>query len=256
MKVVILAGGLGTRMGDETLLRPKPMVEVGGRPLVWHIMKLFSFYGLNDFVICLGYKGFVVKEYFSNYFMHMSDVTFDLAKNQTTIHQGHAEPWMVTLIDTGDVTQTGGRLRRVARYLDGEDVCFTYGDGLADVNIGELVAFHKAQGRIATVTSAQPPGRFGMLTLEESRITGFVEKPPGDGHWVSAGYFVLSPGVFDYLDGDDTVWERGPLSRLATEGQLSAFLHRGFWLPVDHPRDRQRAEDLWSARQAPWKVWA
>jgi glucose-1-phosphate cytidylyltransferase len=256
MKVVILAGGYGTRMGDETLLRPKPMVEIGGRPLLWHIMKLYSTYGLNEFVICLGYKGYVIKEYFANYFMHMSDVTFDLSRNSTTLHHNHAEPWKVTLVDTGEATQTGGRLKRVAEYLDDEDFCFTYGDGLSDVNVRELIAFHRSQGRLATVSSVQPPGRFGVLTLSDSRISGFCEKPPGDGHWVNGGYFVLSPRVLAYLDGDATVWEREPLERLARDGQLSGFVHQGFWQPVDHPRDKQNMEELWNAGKAPWKVWA
>jgi glucose-1-phosphate cytidylyltransferase len=255
MKVVILAGGYGTRISEETQTRPKPMVEIGGRPILWHIMKIYSSFGLNDFVICLGYKGYVIKEYFANYFMHMSDVTFDLSKNTTTLHHGHAEPWKVTLVDTGEATQTGGRLKRVAEYLDEEDFCFTYGDGLSNVDIRSLIAFHKAQGRLATVASVQPPGRFGMLTMNDARIVGFSEKPAGDGNWVNGGFFVLSPKVLSYLEGDNTVWERGPLERLAREGQLSGFVHRGFWQPVDHLRDKQNLEELWLAGKAPWKVW-
>ncbi len=255
MKVVILAGGYGTRISEETQVRPKPMVEIGGRPLLWHIMKLYSAHGLHDFVICLGYKGYVIKEYFANYFMHMSDVTFDLCKNTTTLHHGHAEPWKVTLVDTGEATQTGGRLKRVAEYLDADDFCFTYGDGLSNVNIRELIAFHKAQGRLATVSSVQPPGRFGMLTMNDSRIVGFSEKPPGDGNWVNGGFFVLSPKVLGYLEGDATVWEQEPLERLARDGELSGFVHRGFWQPVDHLRDKITLEERWNAGDAPWKVW-
>jgi len=255
MKVVILAGGFGSRISEETHLRPKPMVEIGGRPILWHIMKIYSTYGLTDFVICLGYKGYVIKEYFANYFMHMSDVTFDLGRNTTTLHDGHAEPWKVTLVDTGEGTQTGGRLKRIAKYLDDEDFCFTYGDGLSDVNVGKLIAFHKAQGRLATVSSVQPPGRFGMLKMDDSRIVGFMEKPPGDGNWINGGFFVLSPKVLKYLDGDDTVWERSPLERLARDGQLSGFPHRGFWQPMDHLRDRHNLEEMWATGKAPWKVW-
>jgi glucose-1-phosphate cytidylyltransferase len=255
MKVVILAGGYGTRISEETHLRPKPMVEIGGRPILWHIMKTYSSYGLNDFIICLGYKGYVIKEYFANYFMHMSDVTFDLRQNTTTLHHGHAEPWKVTLVDTGEATQTGGRLKRVAEYLDAEDFCFTYGDGLSDVNVGRLIAFHKEQGRLATVSSVQPPGRFGMLTMNDGRIVGFSEKPPGDGNWVNGGFFVLSPKVLSYLEGDETVWERQPLERLARDGELSGFAHRGFWQPMDHLRDKHNLEELWASGKAPWKVW-
>jgi len=255
MKVVILAGGFGTRISEETQTRPKPMVEIGGRPILWHIMKIYSAYGLTDFVICLGYKGYVIKEYFANYFMHMSDVTFDLAKNTTTLHHGHAEPWKVTLVDTGETTQTGGRLKRVAEYLDNEDFCFTYGDGLSDVDIPALLAFHKQQGRLATVASVQPPGRFGMLTMNDARIVGFSEKPPGDGNWVNGGFFVLSPKVLSYLEGDHTVWEKDPLERLAREGELSGFVHRGFWQPVGDLRDKMNLEELWSRGHAPWKVW-
>jgi glucose-1-phosphate cytidylyltransferase len=255
MKVVILAGGYGTRISEETHLRPKPMIEIGGRPILWHIMKIYAAHGLTDFVVCLGYKGYVIKEYFANYFMHMSDVTFDLGKNTTTVHRGHAEPWKVTLVDTGDQTQTGGRLKRVAEYLDNEDFCFTYGDGVSDVDVKKLVAFHKEQGRLATISSVQPPGRFGMLTMSDSRIVGFSEKPAGDGSWINGGFFVLSPKVLSYLEGDDTVWERKPLERLAREGELSAFVHRGFWQPMDHLRDRQQLEELWASGKAPWKVW-
>jgi len=255
MKVVILAGGMGTRISEETHLKPKPMIEIGGRPILWHIMKLYSSYGLNDFIICVGYKGYVIKEYFANYFMHMSDVTFDLSKNTTTHHRGYSEPWRVTLVDTGEATQTGGRLKRVAEYLDQEDFCFTYGDGVSNVNVRELIAFHKSQGRLATISSVQPPGRFGLLTMTDSRIVGFSEKPLGDGGWINGGFFVLSPKVLGYIAGDDTVWERAPLERLAHEGELSAFVHRGFWHPMDHLRDRQYLEGLWATEKAPWKVW-
>ncbi len=255
MKVVILAGGLGTRISEETGVRPKPMVEIGGKPILWHIMKSYSTYGLTEFVVCLGYKGYVVKEYFANYFMHMSDVTFDLSKNSMTTHRGYSEPWRVTLVDTGEGTQTGGRLKRVREYLGDEDFCFTYGDGVSNIDISKLVEFHRTQGTLATVTAVQPPGRFGVMTMSATRIVGFREKPEGDNAWVNGGFFVLSPKVIDYIDGDATIWEREPVERLATDKQLSAFVHRGFWQPMDHLRDRNYLEGLWNSGKAPWKVW-
>jgi glucose-1-phosphate cytidylyltransferase len=255
MKVVILAGGLGTRISEETSIRPKPMVEIGGMPVLWHIMKLYSHHGLHDFVICLGYRGYMIKEYFANYFLHMSDVTIDLSNNQLKVHHQHAEPWRITLVDTGIATQTGGRLKRVADYLDGEAFCFTYGDGVADVDVGAELEFHRSAGTLATMCAVQPPGRFGALDIEGSRITRFEEKPSGDGSWINGGFFVLEPKVLDYIDGDETVWEREPLERLARDGQLSAYSHDGFWQPMDTLRDRVKLEELWSSGAAPWKVW-
>jgi glucose-1-phosphate cytidylyltransferase len=255
MKAVILAGGLGTRLAEETSIRPKPMVEVGGRPILWHILKHYSRHGINEFVVCLGYRGYVIKEYFANYFMHMSDITFDLAKNEMEICQRHCEPWRVTLIDTGEDTQTGGRLRRVAKYVGDETFCFTYGDGVSDVDLTALVAFHRRQGRLATLTSVQPQGRFGALDIEGGRITRFEEKPQGDGTWVNGGFFVLEPQVLSYIEGDATPWEREPLEALAREGQLSAWTHRGFWQPMDTLRDKMKLEDLWQRGVAPWKTW-
>jgi len=255
MKAVILAGGLGTRLSEETIVRPKPMVEIGGRPVLWHIMKIYSAHGINDFIICCGYKGYMIKEYFANYFLHTSDVTFDLRHNRMEVHERHAEPWRVTLVDTGEQTMTGGRLRRVRDYLGNEDFCFTYGDGVGDVDISRLIAFHRQQGALATLTATQPPGRFGALNLHGDRITAFQEKPQGDGGWINGGFFVLSPRVIDYIEGDDTHWEREPMERLAQEGQLSAFLHRGFWKPMDTLRDRVQLEELWDSGKAPWKVW-
>ncbi|MCU1246173.1 MAG: rfbF [Acidobacteria bacterium] len=255
MKVVILAGGLGSRLSEETTVRPKPMVELGGMPILWHIMKIYSHYGLHDFVVCLGYRGYVIKEYFANYFMHMSDVTFNLRTNEVKVHQNSSEPWTVTLVDTGADTQTGGRLRRVREHVGDEPFCFTYGDGVSDVDIGKSIAFHKEQGTEATLTAIQPPGRFGAIDLQEDKIRAFTEKPAGDGTWVNGGFFVLEPKVFDYLDGDDTVWEREPLERLAREGQLSAFKHTGFWQPMDTLRDKMLLESLWAGGKAPWKVW-
>lgn len=255
MKAVILAGGLGTRLAEETSIRPKPMVEVGGRPILWHILKHYSRHGINEFVVCLGYRGYVIKEYFANYFMHMSDITFDLAKNEMEICQRHCEPWRVTLIDTGEETQTGGRLRRVAKYVGDETFCFTYGDGVSDVDLTALVAFHRRQGRLATLTSVQPQGRFGALDIEGGRITRFEEKPQGDGTWVNGGFFVLEPQVLSYIEGDATPWEREPLEALAREGQLSAWTHRGFWQPMDTLRDKMKLEDLWQRGKAPWKTW-
>ncbi len=256
MKAVILAGGLGTRLAEETAVRPKPMVEIGGKPVLWHIMKIYSHYGINDFIVCLGYKGYVIKEYFANYFLHMSDVTFDLAENRMEIRDRHVEPWRVTLVDTGESTMTGGRLKRVRNYLDDETFCFTYGDGLSDVNVGQLIEFHRNQGRMATVTAVQPPGRFGALDIQDQRITRFAEKPQGDGSWISGGFFVLEPSVLDYITDDSCAWEREPLEQLATQGQLSAFAHAGFWHPMDTLRDKTLLEELWQTQRAPWKLWA
>lgn len=255
MKVVILAGGLGTRISEETSVRPKPMVEIGGKPILWHIMKIYSAHGINEFVICLGYKGYMIKEYFANYFLHMSDVTFDIAANQLEVHQRNAEPWRVTLVDTGDDTQTGGRLKRVGNYLSEDEFCLTYGDGLSDVNIGKLIAFHRAQRLPATLTAVQPLGRFGSVNLDKNKIIGFQEKPQGDGGWINGGFFVLSRKVLDYIAGDDVAWERDPMERLAAEGNLSAFIHRGFWHPMDTLRDKVHLENLWESGRAPWKVW-
>ena len=257
MKAVILAGGLGTRLAEETTVRPKPMVEVGGKPVLWHILKSYSQHGINDFIICLGYRGYVIKEYFANYFLHMSDVTFDLAENRMEVCHRHCEPWRMTLVDTGDATQTGGRLRRVRDYLDGsEPFCFTYGDGLADVDIGALVAFHRQQKRLATLTAVQPAGRFGAIDIENQRITRFEEKPHGDGSWINGGFFVLQPQALKYIESDATVWEREPLEQLALDGELSAFTHRGFWQPMDTLRDKMKLEELWNAGRAPWKTWS
>lgn len=255
MKVVILAGGMGTRISEESHLKPKPMIEIGGKPVLWHIMKIYTAHGLNDFVICLGYKGYLVKEYFANYALHTSDVTFDLGTGRMEVHQSSAEPWRVTLVDTGEDTMTGGRLKRVARYLDDGDFCFTYGDGLSDVDVRALIAFHGRQKALATVTAVQPPGRFGALDLKENKITSFQEKPAGDGGWVSGGFFVLSRRALDYIADDRTVWEREPMQRLARENQMSAFLHRGFWQPMDTMRDKLALEQLWASGRAPWKVW-
>ena len=255
MKAVILAGGLGTRITEETTVRPKPMIDIGGKPLLWHILKIYSHHGINDFIICLGYKGYMIKEYFANYFLHMSDVTIDLRSNRLDVHHKHAEPWRITLVDTGDSTQTGGRLKRVADYLDGGTFCFTYGDGLADIDITSEVAFHRTQDNLATMCAVQPPGRFGAIDIEGHRIIRFQEKPSGDGSWVNGGFFVLEPGVLRHIQGDDTVWEHGPLQSLATEGQLSAYAHRGFWQPMDTLRDKVKLEDLWQTGKAPWKVW-
>jgi len=255
MKTVILAGGLGTRISEESYLKPKPMIEIGGKPILWHIMKNYSAYGNNDFIICCGYKGYVIKEYFANYFLHMSDVTIDMQENSMEVHRKKAEPWKVTLIDTGDKTMTGGRLKRIAPYLDDEPFCFTYGDGVSDVNISELVEFHAKQKRLATLTAVQPPGRFGALNIHGDEIRSFEEKPEGDGAWVNGGFFVLSPEVIDYIDGDDCTWEQEPLQRLAADGQLSAFHHQGFWQPMDTMRDKEHLEQLWSSGKAPWKVW-
>jgi len=256
MKAVILAGGLGTRLAEETLVRPKPMVEVGGRPVLWHILKLYSHHGINDFIVCLGYKGYVIKEYFANYFLHMSDVTFDLSDNRMEVHHRHCEPWRVTLVDTGEQTQTGGRLKRVKAYLDESPFCFTYGDGLSDVDVTRLVKFHKQQKRMATVTAVQPPGRFGALDIQDKRITRFEEKPHGDGSWINGGFFVLEREAVEYVHDDGTTWERDPLEALARDGQLSAYTHKGFWQPMDTLRDKLKLEAMWDGGKAPWKVWA
>ena len=255
MKAVILAGGLGTRIAEESTLRPKPMIEIGGKPILWHIMKIYSAYGINDFIICLGYKGYMIKEYFANYFLHVSDVTFDMASNKMEVHQNNAEPWRVTLVDTGDGTMTGGRIRRARPYLNEDTFCLTYGDGLSDINIAELIEFHGRQKTLATLAAVQPPGRFGALSLCGAKITGFKEKPQGDGGWINGGFFVLSPKVLDYIDGDDMFWEREPLERLAHEGNLSAYVHRGFWQPMDTLRDRNQLDELWSSGNPPWKIW-
>jgi len=256
MKAVILAGGMGTRISEETHLRPKPMVEIGSKPILWHIMKLYSVHGINDFVICCGFKGYVIKEYFSNYFLHMSDVTFDMQTHEMTVHQQKAEPWRVTLVDTGERTMTGGRLRRVSEHLKGEEAfCFTYGDGLADVDITRLVEFHRTHGKQATVTAVQPPGRYGALDLSGSTVKGFIEKPPGDGGWINGGFFVLSPACIERIEGDATLWEEGPLTGLARAGHLEAYRHYGFWQPMDTLRDRMRLEELWQDGKAPWKKW-
>ena len=256
MKAVILAGGLGTRIAEESSSRPKPMVEIGGKPILWHIMKIFSAHGIHDFVICCGYKGYVIKEYFANYFLHMSDVTFDMTNNNAMqIHHKFAEPWKVTLIDTGENTQTGGRLKRVKHYLGEEDFCFTYGDGVGDVDLTALIQFHRAHGKQATVTAVQPPGRFGALDMQGTAVKQFVEKPHGDGMHINGGFFVLSPKVIDLIEGDGTLWERAPLETLATSNQLEAFVHQGFWQPMDTLRDKQYLEELWSKGKAPWKNW-
>lgn len=255
MKAIILAGGLGTRISEETLVKPKPMVEIGGKPILWHIMKIYSAHGINDFIICCGYKGYMIKEYFANYFLHTSDVTFDLSCNRTEIHHRHAEPWRVTLVDTGDETQTGGRIKRIADYLGEEDFCLTYGDGVSDVDITRLIAFHRQEGRLATLTAIQPPGRFGVLNLEGNRILKFEEKPRGDGGWINGGFFVLSPKVLDYITDDAVLWEREPMERLACEGQMNAFFHHGFWQSMDTLRDKNHLEDYWQSGKAPWKVW-
>jgi glucose-1-phosphate cytidylyltransferase len=255
MKAIILAGGLGTRISEESHLRPKPMIEIGGKPILWHIMKIYSTHGVNDFVICLGYKGYMIKEYFANYYLHASDVTFDLANNKMEIHHNSTEPWRVTLIDTGDDTMTGGRLKKVKAYVGKEDFCFTYGDGVSNVDVRKLIAFHKERGTLATLTAVQPPGRFGALNMEQHKIVRFEEKPLGDSGWINGGFFVLSPRALDYIEGDETVWERGPMERLAKDGNLSAFIHRGFWQPMDTLRDKNFLEELWQSGKAPWKIW-
>jgi len=256
MKAVILAGGLGTRISEESHLKPKPMIEIGGKPILWHIMKLYSAHGVNDFIICCGYKGYVIKEYFANYFLHMSDVTFDMAENKMEVHKQKAEPWKVTLVDTGEDTATGGRLKRVAKYLEpNEPFCFTYGDGVADIDITAEIAFHKKHGKQATVCAVLPPGRYGSLIKDGEAVLGFEEKPPGDGSWINGGFFVLQPNVLNYIDSDASSWEGGALVTLAAEGQLTAFEHNGFWRPMDTLRDKTYLEELWVNRKAPWKIW-
>lgn len=256
MKAVILAGGLGTRIAEETHLKPKPMVEIGGKPMLWHIMKIYSAHGINDFVICCGYRGYVIKEYFANYFLHASDVTFDMENNRMEVLRRHAEPWRVTVVDTGENTMTGGRLKRVAAHLaDDEVFCMTYGDGVADVNIAESIRFHRSHGKLATVTAVQPPGRFGALQLHGSKVKGFTEKPHGEGGLINGGFFVLSPRCIERIAGDETLWEAEPLAGLAVDGELEAFVHQGFWQPMDTLREKNLLENLWATGRAPWKVW-
>ena len=256
MKVVILAGGLGTRISEETHLKPKPMIEIGGRPILWHIMKMYSYYGVNEFIICCGYKGYMIKEYFANYFLHMSDITFDMSNNSMQVHHGNAEPWRVTLIDTGDETMTGGRLKRIEPFIKNEEAfCMTYGDGVSDVNIRDLLTFHKRLGCKATVTATFPPGRFGSLDINGEKVSGFKEKPKGDGVMINGGFFVLSPSTLNLIEGDKTIWEQEPLEALAKEGQLTVFKHQGFWQPMDTLRDKKYLEELWASGNPPWKAW-
>jgi glucose-1-phosphate cytidylyltransferase len=255
VKAVILAGGLGTRLSEETVLRPKPMVEIGGRPMLWHIMKLYSHHGIHDFVVCLGYRGYVIKEYFANYFLHMADVTFDLAKNSVQVHEAAAEPWRVTLVDTGPDSMTGGRIKRIRQHVEGERFLLTYGDGLGNIDVAKSIRFHEQHGRLATVTVTQPPGRFGRLQLNGDSVTNFAEKPQGEGGWINGGFFVLEPGIFDTIDGDHTSWEHEPLQRLTAQGELHAYRHDGFWLAMDTLRDKNMLESLWASGNAPWKVW-
>jgi glucose-1-phosphate cytidylyltransferase len=256
MKAVILAGGIGSRISEETQIKPKPMIEIGGKPILWHLMKIYSSYGINDFIVCCGYKGYIIKEYFANYFLHMSDVTFDMTNNRMKVHHQNAEPWTVTLIDTGDETETGGRLKRVLPYLKNEKAfCFTYGDGLANVDIAKLIHFHESHGKLATITAVQPPGRYGALNLTDELVSGFVEKPKGDGGWINGGFFVLSPQCIDYIDSDDTFWELKPLNNIAADRELVAFKHAGFWQPMDTLREKNLLEELWLSGKAPWKSW-
>jgi glucose-1-phosphate cytidylyltransferase len=255
MKAVILAGGLGTRISEESHLKPKPMIEIGGKPILWHIMKIYSHHGVNDFIICLGYRGYQIKEYFANYFLHMSDVTFDMKENRMEVHQRYVEPWRVTLVDTGESTLTAGRLKRVRSYLDEGPFCFTYGDGLSDVDVSALVAFHRSHGRLATLTAIKPPGRYGAVSIDGSAVTSFLEKPAGDGAWINGGFFVLDPPVIDLIEGDQTSWESAPLTTLAARGQLQAYQHRGFWQAMDTLRDKTHLEEIWAAGNAPWKAW-
>lgn len=257
MKVVILAGGLGTRLSEETDLKPKPMVEIGDKPILWHIMKMYSSHGINDFVICCGYKGYVIKEYFANHFLHQSDVTFDMQNNKMEVHQGNAEPWRVTLVDTGENTLTGGRLKRIASYVENEDAfCFTYGDGVADVDISALIHFHKQHKKLATVTAVKPPGRYGALDMDGQKVKGFIEKPQGDGGWINGGFFILSPNVLELITNDSCSWEGAPLAQLASQGELMAYEHKGFWQPMDTLRDKNHLEGLWQSGKAPWKMWS
>ena len=256
MKAVILAGGLGTRLAEETNVKPKPMVEIGGKPILWHILKMYSSYGINDFVVCLGYKGYVIKEYFANYFLHSCDVTFDLKSNSMDVHNKNAEPWRVTLIDTGEETMIGGRIKRIIDFVKQDDCfCLTYGDGVSDIDIAELIRFHKSEKRLATVTGVQPPGRFGAIEIDGTQAIGFKEKPQGDGGWINGGFFVLSPEVVEYIEGDATVWEKEPMENLAKDGELSVFTHDGFWHPMDTLRDKRFLESLWDDKKAPWKSW-
>ena len=255
MKVVILAGGLGTRLAEETSTKPKPMIKIGGMPILWHIMKIYSEQGFNDFIICLGYKGYIIKEFFANYRMHTSDMTFDLGKNQVEMHRSGTEPWRVTLIDTGEASMTGGRIKRIKPYLDSDPFCLTYGDGVANVDVRKTVEFHKKQGLAATITAVQPPGRFGSLEIEGDRVKNFREKPKGDGSWINGGFFVLNPSVIDYIDNDATIWEQTPLERLARDGKLSVYKHDGFWQPLDTLRDKKHLDGLWESGKAPWKTW-
>ena len=256
MKAILLAGGLGTRISEESGSKPKPMIEIGGKPILWHIMKIYSHYGINDFIVCCGYKGYVIKEYFANYFLHMSDVTFDMKNNNMEVHQRYAEPWKVTLVDTGENTYTGGRLKRVSEYIKNDKAfCFTYGDGLSDINIGELIKFHKSQGLKATVTAVSPPGRYGAMELHGNKVVNFKEKPRGDGLMINGGFFVLSPEVLPYIKDDSSIWEQGPLENLAKDKQITAFEHHGFWQPMDTLRDKNLLEELWSSGHAPWKCW-
>ena len=255
MKCVILAGGLGTRISEESHLKPKPMIEIGGKPILWHIMKIYSYYGINEFIICLGYKGYIIKEYFANYFLHMSDVTFDMINNKMEVHEKHVEPWKITLVDTGEDTLTGGRLKRVREHIGNEPFCFTYGDGVSDVNIKELIKFHNSHGKNATVTAIQPPGRYGALEIQNELVKSFMEKPAGDGAWINGGFFILDPCVIDLIDGDDVSWEDVPLSNLAKNSQLMAFRHQGFWQAMDTLRDKHSLEELWVKGKATWKKW-
>jgi len=255
MKCVILAGGLGTRINEETSTRPKPMVEIGGKPVLWHVMKIYSSHGIRDFIICTGYRGYVIKEYFANYFLHMSDVTFDMEKNSMEVHEKHAEPWRVTVVDTGENTMTGGRLKRVSKYLGSKTFCMTYGDGVGDVDVSKVLSAHKAGGKKATVTAVKPPGRFGALHVEGDLVKGFVEKPEGDGGWINGGFFVLEPSVLDLISGDSMIWEREPLQSLAAQQELHAYQHEGFWQPMDTLRDKHLLEELWQGGKAPWKCW-
>ena len=257
MKAVILAGGLGTRISEETSFKPKPMIEIGGKPILWHIMKIYSHHGINEFIICCGYKGYVIKEYFANYFLHQSDITFDMTNNEMKIHQERAEPWKVTLIDTGENTMTGGRLKRVKEYLDNDEpFCLTYGDGVADINISQLIKFHNTHGKLATLTSVFPQARFGSIDIEKDKVKRFVEKPRGDGALINGGFFVLNTKIFNEIDGDNTIWEQEPLNNLANKGELMAFKHDGFWQPMDTLRDKNYLEELWSSNKAPWKLWS
>lgn len=257
MKAVILAGGLGTRISEETILKPKPMVEIGGKPILWHIMKIFSHYGINDFVICCGFKGYMIKEYFANYFLHTSDVTFNLINNSIEVHHRYSEPWVVTLVDTGDTTQTGGRLKRIKPYIENEEsFCFTYGDGLSDINLSSLIKFHKTHGKLATISAVMPLGRYGCLSIDDDEsVTSFIEKPRGDGAWINGGFFVLSPKCIDFIDSDLSSWEQEPILRIANQGQLKAFKHEGFWQPMDTLREKNLLETLWLENKAPWKKW-